>query len=189
MTWTEFDPKAQALANEPVVETTTTPSGIEISFQWEPKRKYQVRYRSHEYEGDDLWREVPSVTTVLGVLDKSGPLISAKVVEGHEEAMVISAMGIVLRTPVSSISEQGRAAQGVALMNPRQGDRVACIALLTAAEDDASPDTNGTERAPRTAAQLVLPGDVESADEDELEDDEAFGDVIPENEDEEETEN
>jgi DNA gyrase subunit A len=76
------------------------------------------------------------------ITPSSGPLATARVVRGSEEAMVISASGIVLRTPVASVSVQGRPAQGVALMNLRSGDRVACVALLNGnghgpAEDEA----------------------------------------------------
>ncbi len=85
--------------------------------------------------------------------DKSGLVVAAKVVEGTEEVMVISARGIILRTLVSGVSEQGRTAQGVAFMSPGRGDRVACIALLTESEDDAPPTTGRGRR----AAQLELP--------------------------------
>lgn len=49
----------------PAAATSITPSGIEVQYEWEPKRLYRVR-ASAEAE----WEEVPSVTTVLGVLDK-----------------------------------------------------------------------------------------------------------------------
>jgi DNA gyrase subunit A len=64
------------------------------------------------------------------VTDRSGPLVSAVVVHGGEEAMVISSAGTVLRTPVDTVSIQGRSAQGVAFMSLRPGERVACVALL-----------------------------------------------------------
>ena len=52
--------------------TETTPSGLEILYSWAPKRLYRLR----TWDGADMlreeppWREVPSVTTVLGVLHK-----------------------------------------------------------------------------------------------------------------------
>jgi hypothetical protein len=63
---------------EPTPKTITqTPSGIEIAYFVEPKRMYKVRgpnrSRTNDAEADTgemLWREVPSVTTVLKVLDK-----------------------------------------------------------------------------------------------------------------------
>lgn len=47
--------------------TAKTPSGVEIEYVWSPRRLYRLNR-------GDVWEEVPSVTTVLGVLDKSGPL-------------------------------------------------------------------------------------------------------------------
>ena len=64
------------------------------------------------------------------VTDRSGPLVCARVVHGGEEAMVISSAGTVLRTPVDTVSIQGRSAQGVAFMSVRPGERIACVALL-----------------------------------------------------------
>jgi DNA gyrase subunit A len=68
---------------------------------------------------------------------KTGPVAAARVVFGHEELMMISAQGIVIRTPLETISERsGRATSGVILMNLRDGDRLAAIAIL-------EPSTNG----------------------------------------------
>jgi hypothetical protein len=47
---------------------TRAPSGLEIAFFEEPRRAYAVRAAAGEGE----WAEVPSVTTVLDVLDKPG---------------------------------------------------------------------------------------------------------------------
>jgi DNA gyrase subunit A len=68
---------------------------------------------------------------------KTGPVAAARVVHGFEELMMISAGGIVIRTPLETISERtGRATSGVILMNLRDGDRLAAIAIL-------EPSTNG----------------------------------------------
>ncbi|MCA1644801.1 MAG: DNA gyrase subunit A [Chloroflexi bacterium] len=72
---------------------------------------------------------------------KTGPVAAARVVQGHEELMMISADGIVLRTPLETISERsGRATSGVILMSLRDGDRLAAIALL-----EPSPNSNGDD--------------------------------------------
>src|ERR687883_289739 len=68
---------------------------------------------------------------------KTGPVAAARVVHGYEELMMISAGGIVIRTPLETISEgAGRATSGVILMKLREGDRLAAIAIL-------EPSTNG----------------------------------------------
>jgi DNA gyrase subunit A len=93
--------------------------------------------------------------------EKSGSIATARVVRGDEEVMVISAMGTVLRTPVSSVSVQGRAAQGVAFMNLRTGDRIACVALLNGHDQDdngGSPDSPDAPRRGRRGARSAIAG-------------------------------
>src|SRR5579859_2931184 len=68
---------------------------------------------------------------------KTGPVAAARVVKGYEELMMISAGGMVVRTAIETISERsGRLTSGVKLMNVRDGDRLAAIAIL-------EPSTNG----------------------------------------------
>lgn len=56
------------------VSTSVTPSGIEIAYYVEPKRKYELRAPKGKFltnfEDVSVWNEVPSVTTILEVLDK-----------------------------------------------------------------------------------------------------------------------
>jgi DNA gyrase subunit A len=77
----------------------------------------------------------------LNITKKTGPVATAQVVHGDEELMMISASGIVIRTELSTISQQGRASQGVAVMNLKANDRVACIAVLNG-RDDEEPEAN-----------------------------------------------
>jgi len=81
--------------------------------------------------------------------EHSGLIASARVVRGTEEVMVISASGIVLRTPVSSVSVQGRPAQGVALMSVKNGDRIACVALLDTEGNGDEPEPEPSPNPPR----------------------------------------
>lgn len=62
---------------EPQYVTSTTPSGIEVYYSWAPRRHYKLRQTGTKTWGDlgpHDWQEVPSVTNVLSVLDKSGAL-------------------------------------------------------------------------------------------------------------------
>ena len=58
---------------------------------------------------------------------KTGPLITAKVVDRSQELMAISTHGTVFRTNLKEVSVQGRITQGVSIMRPDPGDSVAAI--------------------------------------------------------------
>jgi len=61
---------------------------------------------------------------------KSGDLVTARMVDAEHEVIFISEGGIVLRTPVAHISEQGRPTQGVRLMDVGTDDKVAAVAVI-----------------------------------------------------------
>jgi DNA gyrase subunit A len=61
---------------------------------------------------------------------EKGPLVAVKRVEPGQELMLISAEGIVIRTPVEGISVTGRATQGVRVMNLAEEDEVSCVARV-----------------------------------------------------------
>lgn len=60
---------------------------------------------------------------------KKGLLTAMKIVEEDDELMIISEEGVVVRTPVSGISQSGRATQGVHIMNIAEDDKVCALAL------------------------------------------------------------
>ncbi len=74
---------------------------------------------------------------------KNGPVATARVVHPRDEVMVISAEGLVLRTPVEGISKVGRTGQGVILMNLDRTDRVAAVAVLDGSSERANGHANG----------------------------------------------
>src|SRR3954452_22444905 len=80
-------------------------------------------------------RGAKGVTTIK-FSEKRGGLVAALVVRPHQELVFISESGMVQRTGVSGIRQTGRAAQGVTLMNVREGDRVSAVALVVESEAD-----------------------------------------------------
>jgi len=66
----------------------------------------------------------------IGLTDAKGALAGALVVRPHQELVFISEGGMVQRTGVKGISQQGRSATGVRLMNPKDDDRVSAVALV-----------------------------------------------------------
>ena len=68
------------------------------------------------------------VFTIM-MTDKKGLLSVMKIVKPNDEIMIISEEGVVVRTPVSGISELGRSTQGVRVMNVADKDRVTAVAI------------------------------------------------------------
>ena len=66
----------------------------------------------------------------FNIIEKSGDVAAAEVVSLSDQLMIISADGIVERTPVKGISVQSRRTQGVRLMNLGSGDKVVAIACF-----------------------------------------------------------
>lgn len=62
---------------------------------------------------------------------KKGLLAAMNVVSSDDELMIITNEGVVVRTPVSGISQLGRATQGVHVMNIAPKDRVTAVAVST----------------------------------------------------------
>jgi DNA gyrase subunit A len=70
----------------------------------------------------------------IGLTQTKGGLAGALVVRPHQELVFISENGMVQRTGVRGISQQGRSATGVRTMNVREDDRVSAVALVVESE-------------------------------------------------------
>lgn len=63
-----------------------------------------------------------------------GPIASARVVQIADDLTIISANGVVLRTKVQAVSQSGRAARGIRLINVGEGDSVVSLARIADAD-------------------------------------------------------
>ena len=77
----------------------------------------------------------------------------------HQELVFISQNGMVQRTAVRGINRYGRDAQGVRVMNLREGDEVSAVALVVESEAD-----DGRRRAADGAASAGADGSPRAAD-------------------------
>lgn len=68
--------------------------------------------------------------------DKTGDIVEVKPVREDEELMVITSSGVVIRTPVDSVSVYQRAAQGVKVMRISDGEKVVAIAKVKSEKDE-----------------------------------------------------
>jgi len=84
------------------------------------------------------------------VTPKTGTLAVARMVSAAQELVLVSEQGIVLRTSAGSISQQGRATQGVQVMRlAADDDRVASVARVDLAE--------GTDEGGEAAEESAAP--------------------------------
>jgi len=89
----------------------------------------------------------------LGILTlkttpKTGPLVALKSVTDDDDLMISTEAGIMIRMPVRDIATYGRNAQGVRVINLKDGDAIADVTRVIV-EDDEAPGES--ESAPPTA--------------------------------------
>ena len=73
--------------------------------------------------------------------DKTGCVVGMKLVDGTEDLLLVTAAGILIRTPVENIRVAGRATQGVIVMRfKEEGDRVISMALADHEEKADAPE-------------------------------------------------
>jgi DNA gyrase subunit A len=71
----------------------------------------------------------------IGLTEQKGALAGALVVREHHELVFISLGGMVQRTSAGGISQQGRSATGVRVMNLKDDDVVSAVALVVDSGD------------------------------------------------------
>lgn len=82
----------------------------------------------------------------INVTSKTGSLVGLLAVTEAHDLMITCVSGITIRMPVSQISEQGRATQGVKLIKVDEGDEIAAITKLAEKEEDDEISQNETEQ-------------------------------------------
>jgi len=107
---------------------------------------YGKRTRIDQYRKTN--RGAKGVKTI-GLTEQKGALAGALVVREHQELVFISVGGMVQRTAAGGISQQGRSATGVRVMNLKDEDLVSAIALVVEGGEDepaaVDPADNGAD--------------------------------------------
>jgi DNA gyrase subunit A len=103
---------------------------------------YGKRTRIDQYRKTS--RGAKGVLTIK-LTEAKGGLAGALVVRPHQELVFISQNGMIQRTGVKGISQQGRSATGVRVMNPRDGDQVSAVALIVESESETGEPTIDVE--------------------------------------------
>lgn len=102
------------------------------------KRTPVEEYPSHHRGGQGVY--------TITMTAKKGLLSAMKIVEEDDEIMIITEEGVVVRTPVSGVSQLGRSTQGVHVMNVAGKDKVSAVATSTTTEKKSSKAAPATHK-------------------------------------------
>ena len=102
------------------------------------KRTPVEEYPSHHRGGQGVY--------TITMTAKKGLLSAMKIVEENDEIMIITEEGVVVRTPVSGVSQLGRSTQGVHVMNVAGKDKVSAVATSTTTERKSSKTAPATHK-------------------------------------------
>ena len=102
------------------------------------KRTPVEEYPSHHRGGQGVY--------TITMTAKKGLLSAMKIVEENDEIMIITEEGVVVRTPVSGVSQLGRSTQGVHVMNVAGKDKVSAVATSTITEKKSSKTAPATHK-------------------------------------------
>jgi len=89
----------------------------------------------------------------MRLTDKTGPLVAQLTVSEEEDILLITNEGVIIRMAVSSISQTGRATQGVRLMRLDEGAKIVGVARAEQEEEEADEETAAMESADDTAVE------------------------------------
>ena len=67
-------------------------------------------------------------------IDEIGKIVAARVVQQEDHLTLMSTAGVIIRLKVKDVKTAGRATRGVHLMRTREGDTVAAVARIAAAD-------------------------------------------------------
>jgi DNA gyrase subunit A len=79
----------------------------------------------------------------INITEKTGSLIALKDVTDNDDLMIITQYGNILRSPVSALRIMGRATQGVRLINLKESDIIASVAIVSVNDGNDTSDYEG----------------------------------------------
>ncbi|MDI1233230.1 MAG: DNA gyrase subunit A [bacterium] len=116
-------------------ETLDTATVLVVSEKGYGKRSYLVDPETKEDEYRVTGRGGKGVKT-LNITDKTGDLIAIKNVSDEDGLMIINKSGLTIRMRVDALRTMGRATQGVRLINIKDSDAIASVAVVPVEEEE-----------------------------------------------------
>ena len=79
----------------------------------------------------------------LNITEKNGNIVAFKIVDGHEDLIIMTNIGVIIRMSLEQVSSTGRVAQGVKLINLKDDQKVSTIAIID--KEDEEENTNSQD--------------------------------------------
>ncbi len=95
------------------------------------------------------------VRTLSSDMSRTGGVVGANVAPDDGDVTIISRDGMVLRTAIKTISQLGRATQGVRVINLKNNDVVASVAVIAAQEEQSESEQEETADLPYSASETT----------------------------------
>ncbi|MBQ1692940.1 MAG: DNA gyrase subunit A, partial [Bacteroidales bacterium] len=133
----EGDEVIGVITYDPAAEDASQHTVLVVSQNGFGKRSNPEDYRLTNRAGKGV--------TTMNVTDKTGKVVAIKNVTPANDLMIITQSGLTIRMSVKDIRETGRAAQGVKLINIREGDSIAAVSAVAASEQEETPETEKNE--------------------------------------------
>ena len=81
----------------------------------------------------------------LNVTEKNGNIVAFKMINDDEDLMIITDSGIMIKLPLEQVSQTGRVAQGVKLINLKDNQKVSTIAVVEKTQENNDIEENANE--------------------------------------------
>ena len=89
----------------------------------------------------------------INITEKTGNLIAILGVKDEEDLMIITRSGITIRTPIEDLRVQGRATQGVRLINLKGNQEIAAVCSVEKEEEMDEELLDGTSETDNSAGE------------------------------------
>ncbi len=81
----------------------------------------------------------------LNITEKNGNIVAFKIINDNEDLMIITDNGIMIKLPLEQVSQTGRVAQGVKLINLKDNQKVSNIAVVEKEENEIEESNDNKE--------------------------------------------
>ncbi len=147
-------------------DTLDTATVLVVSEKGYGKRSYLVDPETKEDEYRVTGRGGKGVKT-LNVTEKTGDLIAIKNVSDEDGLMIINKSGLTIRMRVDALRTMGRATQGVRLINIKDSDAIASVAVVPVEEEEEEISENAEAGVVTDINSSELPESDDAAADDE----------------------